>query len=184
MLHTYEWLPDDEEWRVGVVWKQRRWLPEWLRDHIWENWFEDLEQVMEMCVFVSYKDRLSVGETRKVSGREIRAFLRSMGMGATHGKGWATIEAPASRDDIAVQCCQLVSDMCKYSLVTAINERRPKNNSGNLVAGPKMGWKTCIHCGRTVWAEIHMKFCSNPECRRAGAKERKLRFVERRRSAA
>ena len=184
MLHIYEWLPDDEQWRAGIVWTQRRWLPQWLRDYIWENCFEDFEQMMAMTVFMSHTSGLNVAETRKAAGHEIRVFLRSMGITARQGKGWTTVEAPSGRADITDQNNHLIAEICRQSLVTAIEERRPKLNLQNLHAGPKMGIRTCIHCGQDVWAEQHMKYCKKPECQRAGAAERKLRFNEKRKLPA
>jgi hypothetical protein len=181
VLHRYEWLPDDEQWRAGVAWRQRRWLPQWLRDHIWENWFEDFEQIMEMCVYISHAGRLSLEETRKVVGNEIRAYLRAMGITARGGTGWTTVEAPARSADIADQNSRLISEICKRSLVTAIEDRRPKINLQNLRTGPKMGPRTCVHCGDTVWAEIHMQYCNKQECQRERARNKKLRFNEKKR---
>jgi hypothetical protein len=180
VLHKYEWLPEEEHWRAAVAWRQRRWLPQWVRDHVWEHFFEDFEQLMAMIIFISYVNRLDLAETRKAAGREIRGFLKALGITARHGKGWTTVESTSGRADISEQSNRLISEMCRRTLVSAIEERRPKLNLQNLHAGPKMGIRTCINCGRDVWAEQHMKYCGEPECRRAGAALRKLRFNEKR----
>jgi hypothetical protein len=88
----FSWLPEGERWRIGLVWRQRKFFGAWVSDYCWSYCREDFEQVLAEAVFISWDSRLSALETARLGSRSFHAFFREMGIRKQRGGKWVVAE--------------------------------------------------------------------------------------------
>ncbi len=92
----YIWLPREERWRIAYAWRQFQWYPKFLFRVVEEMGYSaDLNQMVEICVWLSHVDKLDKTAQGRLVQKELRAFFVNLGIHKRAGQ-WTLCEFPRS----------------------------------------------------------------------------------------